>query len=303
VPRWAQAVTAAGTAIGRRNRGGVNPATASRIRSCAHLGQRVAARGWPYYPQTVHRLERGLRKISLGEAADLADILHTTLDRLTWATAEARTVEYLHSVGYAIVQTHEMVAESVRQLLGAVDAATDDAARNENVKSPLVQEARRDTLGRIAEYGDMASAVAEGTRRYRLRGGKQNTAAQPVVAAIVTSSKGVLVGRRNDGVPPWTFIAGEVEPGEQAEDATVREVKEEVGLEIRVTEVIGQRAHPETGRAMVYVAAEPTHSTKAIVGDEAELAEVRWIGLSQADALLPDMFGPVREYLTRTIEG
>jgi hypothetical protein len=32
-----------------------------------------------------------------------------------------------------------------------------------------------------------------------------------VVAAIVTSKHGVLVGRRNDGKPPWTFIAGEIE--------------------------------------------------------------------------------------------
>ena len=26
---------------------------------------------------------------------------------------------------------------------------------------------------------------------------------------------GVLAGRRNDGKPPWTFIAGEQEPGER----------------------------------------------------------------------------------------
>src|SRR5436305_4878496 len=47
---------------------------------------------------------------------------------------------------------------------------------------------------------------------------------QPVVAAIVTSDRGVLVGKRNDGKPPWTFIAGEIEPGESQADAAVREV-------------------------------------------------------------------------------
>jgi 8-oxo-dGTP pyrophosphatase MutT (NUDIX family) len=52
----------------------------------------------------------------------------------------------------------------------------------------------------------------------------------PVVAAIVTSDVGVLVGRRNDGKPPWTFIAGKIEPGESPADAAVREVKEETGL-------------------------------------------------------------------------
>ena len=48
--------------------------------------------------------------------------------------------------------------------------------------------------------------------------------ARAVAAAIVISSEGVLIGRRNDGNPPWTFIAGEVEPGERPEDAAVREV-------------------------------------------------------------------------------
>lgn len=124
---------------------------------------------------------------------------------------------------------------------------------------------------------------------------------QPVVAAIVTSALGVLVGKRNDGKPPWTFIAGEVEPGEQPEDAAVREVKEETGLEAAAGEVIGERVHPATGRTMIYLAARPVRDTKIIVGDETELAEVRWVGLAEADELLPGMFGPVREHLAREL--
>ena len=49
----------------------------------------------------------------------------------------------------------------------------------------------------------------------------------PIAAAIVTSRLGVLVARRNDGQPLWTFIAGEIEPGENPADAAVREVREE----------------------------------------------------------------------------
>jgi 8-oxo-dGTP pyrophosphatase MutT (NUDIX family) len=57
------------------------------------------------------------------------------------------------------------------------------------------------------------------------------TPAPPVVAAaIVTSHLGVLVGRRRDGTPPWTFPAGKVERGESREDAAVREAWEETGL-------------------------------------------------------------------------
>lgn len=125
---------------------------------------------------------------------------------------------------------------------------------------------------------------------------------QPVVAAIVTSARGVLAGKRNDGKPPWTFIAGEVEPGESIADAAVREVKEETGLEVRAGHhEIGRRVHPKTGRLMIYLACAPVGGTNVFVGDEEELAEVRWLSLADVDELMPGMFDPVREHLGRML--
>jgi len=125
---------------------------------------------------------------------------------------------------------------------------------------------------------------------------------QPVVAAIVTSDLGTLVGRRNDGMPPWTFIAGKVEIGESIADAAIREVKEEAGLVVRAAAAeIGRRVHPKTKRTMIYLACQPTEGTGIYVGDPDELAEVRWISLSEADELLPGMFEPVRAHLVATI--
>jgi 8-oxo-dGTP diphosphatase len=128
---------------------------------------------------------------------------------------------------------------------------------------------------------------------------------QPVVAAIVTSDRGVLVGRRVDGRPPWTFIAGEQDAvkDENPADTAVREVKEETGLRVQAGDLIGERVHPKTGRTMIYIAAAPTHGTEVFVGDEDELAEVRWVSLAEADELLPGMYGPVREHLAREIGG
>lgn len=124
----------------------------------------------------------------------------------------------------------------------------------------------------------------------------------PVVAAIVTSELGVLVGRRNDGRPPWTFIAGKVEPGESIADAAVREVKEETGLLVRHSDhEIGRRVHPHTGKLMIYLACEPTEGTEVYVGDSDELAEVRWISLAEADELLPGLYEPVRSYLVTAL--
>ena len=54
---------------------------------------------------------------------------------------------------------------------------------------------------------------------------------------------------------------------------------------------------------MIYMAATPTHGTDVFVGDEDELAEVRWLSLAEADELLPGMFEPVREHLARELGG
>jgi ADP-ribose pyrophosphatase YjhB (NUDIX family) len=126
---------------------------------------------------------------------------------------------------------------------------------------------------------------------------------QPVVAAIVTSHLGVLAGRRNDGRPPWSFPVGEAEPGESIADAAVRKVKEECGLLVRpvAVEIPRRSGHPNTGRAMAYVQCTPMRGTDVSVGDEDELAEVRWLSLTEADELLPDMFEPVRAHLGRVL--
>ena len=124
---------------------------------------------------------------------------------------------------------------------------------------------------------------------------------QPVATAIVTSDLGVLVGRRNDGKPPWTFIAGEVEPGETPERR--RRARGEGGDRLPRPGRRGDRRadHPKTGGTMIYMAATPTHGTEVFVGDEDELAEVRWVGLAEADELMAayGMFGPVHDYLAR----
>lgn len=111
----------------------------------------------------------------------------------------------------------------------------------------------------------------------------------------------MLIGHRHDGKPPWTFIAGEQEPGEAYTDTIVREVKEETGLEIVAGDVLGERVHPKTNRHMVYVAAQPTGGLDVTVGDPDDLSEVRWASLAEADELLPGMFEPVHDYLEHVL--
>jgi hypothetical protein len=50
---------------------------------------------------------------------------------------------------------------------------------------------------------------------------------------------------------------------------------------------------------MIYIDAA-VEGTDAQVGD-ADLAEVRWIDLAEADQLMPDMFPTVRQHLGRVL--
>ncbi len=120
-----------------------------------------------------------------------------------------------------------------------------------------------------------------------------------VAAAVITSELGILVARRHDRIPPWTFPATEIEAGESPAAAAARAVLKETGLTATVDHVIGRRIHPKTGRVMIYLDAA-VKGTDVEVGD-ADLAEVRWIDLAEADLLMPDMFPTVRQHLGRTI--
>jgi 8-oxo-dGTP diphosphatase len=123
-----------------------------------------------------------------------------------------------------------------------------------------------------------------------------------IVAAIITSARGVLLTRRHDGKPLYGFPAGEAEPGESPEDATIREVKEETGLQVKVSHVIGERDHPVTGRHMIYLAGRPEHGTDVHVGDTDELAEVAWYQLADAtERLGPTLYAPVRDHLAHVL--
>jgi 8-oxo-dGTP diphosphatase len=73
------------------------------------------------------------------------------------------------------------------------------------------------------------------------------------VAVVLGDKDGVLLGRR--GIDPgsglWSFPAGYVNRGEALEEAAVREVYEELGLQVRLTGLIG--VYSEAGSAVVLV--------------------------------------------------
>jgi 8-oxo-dGTP diphosphatase len=239
----------------------------------ASVAKRMRALGLDWYPQTCGLVERNQRPVFYRELPALALCLETTVEVLALPPPD---------VAQVVFGEHQVPA----QRLSVVDDSVTWDGDTLQVRQPAVRY----------RPGDIRRAVDV------MREELHSVPDQPIVAAIVTSPLGVLVGRRMDGKPPWTFIAGEQEPGERPEDTAIREVKEETTLRIRAGEVIGERVHPKSGRHMIYMAAAPTHGTEVFVGDEEELAEVRWVTLAEADQLMGGMiYEPVHEYLAREL--
>jgi 8-oxo-dGTP diphosphatase len=128
---------------------------------------------------------------------------------------------------------------------------------------------------------------------------------QAISTAIITHEGRVLMVRRRqqEGKLLWAFPGGGIEDGETPEQAAVREVAEEVALEVKGVRVLGARIHPQTGADMTYVVCE-TVAGEARVKDAEELAEVAWITLEEIPAYVPwGLFGPVQEYLDEALAG
>ena len=261
--------------------------------------------------QTVTRVERSRRRLTAEEILGLAYALETSIGSLMDPSPDDKQVAFPSGQAISVGS----VQRSVRHFYdGAVGWFGDAPDFGSGTWPWPAGEAGPETASDVA-LGAFLDGLSPGTRAQIVEvlrrspvsgaGAQANEPRPVVVAAIVTSAKGVLITRRRDGEPPWGFVTGEVEPGEQPEDAAIREVKEETGLEVRITgEVIGERDHPQTGRHMTYLAVRPVRGrTNVFVGDRSELAEVRWASLAEAEDLLPGMFEPVREHLARVLAG
>jgi NAD+ diphosphatase len=76
----------------------------------------------------------------------------------------------------------------------------------------------------------------------------------PVTLVLVTTDDGRVVYTRKDSFEAWrwTVVAGFIERGERAEDAALREVKEETGLDTEIVKFMG--THVYLGRYVEVVA-------------------------------------------------
>jgi NAD+ diphosphatase len=111
----------------------------------------------------------------------------------------------------------------------------------------------------------------------------------PAMMVLVRRGDAILLAR-NVAVPPggrMSALAGFLEPGESAEEAVHREVKEEVGIEVKDLRYFASQSWPFPGSLMIAFTAE--YAGGDIACDPAEIAEARWFGPGDA---LPELSPP-----------
>jgi len=108
----------------------------------------------------------------------------------------------------------------------------------------------------------------------------------PAMMVLVKRGPSILLAR-NALVPAggrMSALAGFLDPGESVEDAVHREVREEVGLDVKDLRYFGSQSWPFPGSLMIAFTAE--YAGGDIACDTTEIAEARWFGPGDA---LPEL--------------
>lgn len=109
----------------------------------------------------------------------------------------------------------------------------------------------------------------------------------PVVDSIIYSGNKVLLVQRTEPIPGlWAVPGGFVDWGETFEAAAIREAKEETGLDIKVTDILGAYSDPTRDPrghlvAVVFIAKKIGGKLKI----SHEHSDIKWFDLKNIDSL------------------
>ena len=128
-----------------------------------------------------------------------------------------------------------------------------------------------------------------------------------VAAGLVRGREGsaeadrYLISRRPEGThlaQSWEFPGGKIDPGEAPDRALVRELREELGVEVVVGDIfaVGHHVYPEREVLLL------VYDARVVAGEPAclEVAEFRWASAAELTTIpLPPADMPVVERLAR----
>lgn len=108
----------------------------------------------------------------------------------------------------------------------------------------------------------------------------------PCIIVLVTRGEELLLARNaNFPRPMYSTLAGFIEAGETAEETLVREVREEVGVEVRNLRYFQSQSWPFPNQLMLGFFAD--YAGGEIVCDLVEIADARWFHYSDLPMIPP----------------
>jgi len=108
-----------------------------------------------------------------------------------------------------------------------------------------------------------------------------------VIVAIVKDNKILLAQNNNFRNKFYSVLAGFVEPGETLEECVLREVKEEVGIDVKNIRYFGSQPWPFPDSLMIGFTSE--YASGEISIDEDELCDAKWFSVDN----LPEIPGSI----------
>lgn len=124
---------------------------------------------------------------------------------------------------------------------------------------------------------------------------------------LVINQKGewLVVKKRYGGlIGKWSIPAGFVSEGETIDEAAIREVKEETGIDCRIIELVGFRTGVIRGDVsdnMAIFTMEPVDHAQAVIPEKGELYEAAWMHpLQLKDHPLSSLM--LREFTAETLK-
>ena len=125
-----------------------------------------------------------------------------------------------------------------------------------------------------------------------------------VSCGIVDKDNKVLMIKRakKEGELLWAFPGGKIENGETSEQACIREVFEETGLNVSIIELIGERIHPNTGIKIAYYLCK-YESGEIRILDKNEILEIAFKTREEFSRdVKTDIYEPVKKYIMKNIK-
>lgn len=109
------------------------------------------------------------------------------------------------------------------------------------------------------------------------------------VAIITDNEQRVLITQRPQHVPQgglWEFPGGKLEENESAEHALIREIKEEIGLDVKCCHLLGEIEHQYPGKLVQLIVFHVSEFSGTASRLEGQL-DLKWIA---KERLNPDDF-------------